>query len=330
MHSYCTLFDSFYLSRGIAMYESLKEHSSDFHLYLFAFDDLSDSILRSLGLENVTVISLTEFETPQLLQIKKGRSKAEYCWTCTPSVISHVIEKFGVADCTYIDADLYFFSDPVVLISEMENYNKNVLITEHRYSLIPQLYEEKRSGRFCVQFMTFKNERSSLEVLDRWRKQCINWCYARHEDGKFGDQKYLDEWPDKYENIHILKHQGGGVAPWNLLKYRFEYNNNSLIGIVKDTGLTFRVVFFHFQYVKFISDGSFDIGWYNIATYIKGLIYKPYINKLIRIETDLKNMNPGYNSGHTVYENKWGFRHSVKIVLKSIFGYNIMKSVKNG
>src|SRR5512133_3761339 len=83
--NFCTLFDSFYLSRGLAMYESLKKQSASFHLFIFAFDELSYNILIDLKLDDVTVISLSEFETPELIEVKKSRSVAEYCWTCTPS-----------------------------------------------------------------------------------------------------------------------------------------------------------------------------------------------------------------------------------------------------
>jgi hypothetical protein len=121
------------------MYESLKVHTSDFHLYIFAFDDLTYEILNNLGLDKVTLVSLIEFETDELKEVKKERSKAEYCWTCTPSVISYVLENFDVHDCTYIDSDLFFYSDPSVLISEMDLHNKNVLITEHRFSYLPRL-----------------------------------------------------------------------------------------------------------------------------------------------------------------------------------------------
>ena len=46
MMNFCTLFDSFYLSRGLALYESIKEHTEDFHLYIFAFDDITYEILN--------------------------------------------------------------------------------------------------------------------------------------------------------------------------------------------------------------------------------------------------------------------------------------------
>ena len=90
MYNYCTLFDSKYLSRGLAMYESLKKHSNNFHLYIFAFDDKSYEILNKLSLDKVSVISLKDFENEELLAVKPTRSKAEYCWTCTSSVIKFV------------------------------------------------------------------------------------------------------------------------------------------------------------------------------------------------------------------------------------------------
>ena len=324
MNNFCTLFDSFYLSRGLAMYESLNEHSSDFHLYIFAFDDLSEEILLSLDLENVTVISLAEFETEELKGVKKVRSKAEYCWTCTPSVISYVIENYHVSDCTYIDSDLFFYSDPSVLISELDEFNKDVLITEHRYSYLPRLYEEKRGGRFCVQFLTVRNNESGLQVLEKWRKQCINWCYARYEDGKFGDQKYLDEWPSIYQNVHILNHEGGGIAPWNLQQYLFCNDKNIMTGRIKKTGFKFDVVFFHFQYVKFLENGYCDIGWYLLPTSVKKLFYTPYLNKIANIENRIKKININYRTGFTEFKTD-NLKNFMKIWFKKVSRYNIVK-----
>lgn len=311
------------------MYESLKEHSYDFHLYIFAFDNIADKILRDLKLDNVTVISLTELETDELLDVKKSRSKAEYCWTCTPSVISYVFEKYDAADCTYIDADLLFYSNPSVLIEEMEENGKNVLITKHRYSFLPRLYEEKRSGRFCVQFMTFTNESDSLLILDVWRKQCINWCFARHEDGKFGDQKYLDEWPEKYNNVHILNHQGGGVAPWNLQKYIIYSGVNTIFGKLKLTGHKFDLVFYHFQYVKYLENDSYDTGWYLLSQGKKNLLYLPYISRLERIEKKIAAMDKFYRRFSVKLIDLYS-ANKIKRILKIFLNYNILKTPTDG
>jgi hypothetical protein len=305
------------------MYDSLKAQTSDFHLFIFAFDELTDEILRTLKLDLVTVISLREFETSELKEVKKSRTIAEYCWTCTPSTISYVLKKYDVPECTYIDADLYFYSDPAVLISEMKDENKSVLITEHRFSPLPKLYEEKRAGRFCVQFITFLKEEKSMQVLEHWRKQCIDWCFSRYEDGKFGDQKYLDDWPLTYENIHILQHQGGGIAPWNLTQYFFKKSESSITGKIIKNGSEFNVVFFHFQYVKFLKDGSFDIGWFYISPGIKSIFYEPYLRKIVDIEKKIHILNEVYKTGITRFKSD-SLKNALKTISKKVFGYNIM------
>jgi hypothetical protein len=199
------------------MYKSLRNHCDDFHLYIFAFDDKCFNLLSKQKLPNVSVIPLNEFEDPDLLMVKPTRTPTEYCWTCTPSTILYCIEKYHLKLCTYIDADLYFYSDPKVLIDEMGD--KSVLITKHRYT--PEYDQTNTSGKYCVQFISFKADQNGFEVLKWWRNACLNWCYNHYDDGKFGDQKYLDDWTTRFTGIHELKHLGGGVAPWNMQQYTF-------------------------------------------------------------------------------------------------------------
>ena len=50
--NFCTLFDSNYLLKGLSLYESLvKQCKSDFHLYVFLFDDKSYDIMKKLNLK---------------------------------------------------------------------------------------------------------------------------------------------------------------------------------------------------------------------------------------------------------------------------------------
>lgn len=245
MLNFCTLFNSNYAARGLAMYYSLKKHCKSFHLYVFAFDDELVEFLEYMKLENVTIITLEEFEDPELLIVKPTRTAGEYCWTCTSSTILYCLEHFSLNHCTYIDADLFFFSDPSVLVNEMGV--DDVLITEHRYS--PQYNSAISNGKYCVQFVTFKNNSNGLKILNWWRNACIEWCYARYEDGKFGDQKYLDDWTTRFSGVHELQHLGGGVAPWNMQQYTFVEQQGKVIGRETLTGKYFPVIFFHFHYL---------------------------------------------------------------------------------
>ena len=286
MYNYCTLFDSNYLTRGLAMYESLKKESDEFHLYIFAFDDRSNELLRKLNLEFVTVVSLQEFEDEELLALKSGRTSGEYCWTCTPSTIKYCIENYNLDACTYLDADLYFFSNPSILIEEMGE--KSVLITEHRYT--PEYDQSATSGIYCVQFMTFKNNTKGMKALNWWRESCNAWCYARFEDGKFGDQKYLDDWTTRFKGIHVLENLGGGVAPWNVQQYDLSSHN-------------FNLIFYHFHGYKLLEDKKVDCGGYKLDKNDIDKLYRPYTKHLDKITNDLRLVD-NINDYNGIVKNK--------------------------
>jgi hypothetical protein len=326
MYHYCTLFDSNYLSRGLALHRSLKKNCQDFHLYIFSFDEISRNILESLKLNHVTIISLSEFEDPDLLAIKNTRTKGEYCWTCTPSTIVYCIQKFGLKACTYIDADLFFFSDPNILIDEMGG--KSVLITEHRYT---KRYDKSaRSGIYCVQFITFKNDKNGMTALTWWRDRCLEWCYDRKEDGKFGDQKYLDDWTERFEGIHVLEHLGGGVAPWNVQQYAITKEHETIQ--VVTPALTTQLIFYHFHYIKFYKDDQVDLGNYKLRNSDIEIVYRPYLLEMTAIETMLIGQ---FQFGRKI--QKYFYKNMIMTLihrygrkLLGIFNVYYLSDIKNG
>jgi hypothetical protein len=319
MLNFCTLFDKNYLSRGIALYNSLDKNCSDFHLYIFAFDEKAYNILNTLKLEKATIISLKEFEDEELLRVKPGRNVAEYCWTSTSSTILYVLENYNVESCTYLDADLFFYSSPEILINEMGN--KSILITEHRYS--PQYNKEVKSGKYCVQFVTFKNDENGLKALRWWRDRCIEWCYARYEDGKFGDQLYLDDWTERFEGVHVLQHPGGGIAAWNVQQYEFFYRDDKLWGKEKKNGNDFIVVFYHFHYLRFLKDGRIELGRRTLTENVLEVFYKPYIQYIDRIKKDLAKIDSSFDS-HGASEAKINWRSPLIYLYRKVKGvYNI-------
>jgi len=311
-NNYCTLFDSNYLTRGLAMYESLNKYSCDFHLYIFAFDDKSFNLLTELYLSNVTIISLLEFEDDDLLKIKQGRSAGEYCWTCTPSIIKYSIETYDLTNCTYLDADLYFFSNPVVLIEEMGD--KSVLITPHRYT---QEYDQSAtSGIYCVQFMTFKNDENGMKILNWWRNSCNDWCYARFEDGKFGDQKYLDDWTSRFTGVHVLENLGGGVAPWNIQQYNLSKQE-------------FKLVFYHFHNFKFLENDMLEFGDYKLSKYNINKLYKPYIQHLDGITKKLKRIDSKNDYNGVLKKQPFYWKTKLQSLRRLFTGtYNVFKKIE--
>jgi hypothetical protein len=279
--NYCTLFNSNYIARGIAMYESLCRVCDDFHLYVFAFDDATLQYFTQQALPHLTVISLQEFEDEELLRIKPTRTAGEYCWTCTSSTILYCLEKYQLDHCTYIDADMIFYSNPRVLHEEAKD--ASVLITEHRYT---SAYDQSAtSGIYCVQYVLFENDERGLKALRWWRNACIEWCYNRHEDGKFGDQKYLDDWTTRFEGVHVLQHEGGGVAPWNLQQYQLSENNETYAIQGRSATSNVPLVFFHFHGLRFYTPDlvEYSGAGYSIPEIWKNKLFAPYAKQLFAI-----------------------------------------------
>jgi len=324
---YTTLFDSYYLSRALAMHESLLKNSPDFHLYIFAFDDKSEQILNELNLAKVTVIPLREFEDERLLGIKATRTKGEYCWTCTSSTIYYCINRFNLDHCTYLDADLYFFSNPNVLVDELNG--DSILITEHRYT---EKYDQSAtSGKYCVQFMTFRNTPEGMEALTWWRDRCIEWCFDRFEDGKFGDQKYLDDWTTRFKGVHVLEHRGGGVAPWNVQQFDIEETPVCYRVKEKSTGRAFDLVFYHFHGVRFLKNNDADLGAYNLSAGVKKL-YAEYFKAIIKVNQKLLSFR--FSPIIQGYQTKKAMPHMLHKVARMVLGvyhiHNMNNLIANG
>lgn len=309
--NFCTLFDSFYLVKALALYHSLIKQEKNFNLYVYCLDNQTYEILLKMQLKNIVLVPRKQFETDELLKIKTERSKAEYCWTCTPVILENALKTFSLNEITYLDADLYFFQSPLILLEEFRKNDHSVLLTEHRYAKEYDL--SAKTGKYCVQFMTFKSDPKGLLALSWWKERCIEWCYARYEDGKFGDQKYLDDWLTRFEKIHVLQNIGGGVAPWNVKQYLVsegpKVNKISL-------------VFYHFHNLKWFNNNTIDLCYadYELSETAIKYIYLPYIESLTNSLKLVRKFIPGFDAG--IVKNEISFsrlKRNLKRRLKKTF-----------
>ena len=287
--TFCTLFDSYYLDKGIALYRSLEKQTKDFTIYIFCFDDKAYTILQSMRFSNAVILHHSLIENETLLKLKEERSKAEYNWTCTPIIIEYVLNNFNVENCIYIDADLYFFSDPKVLFDEIKERKANIVITEHRFANDHKGKKWlRRSGKYCVEFNYFDKSENAMKALQWWKEQCLEWCYAIYEKERMGDQKYLEKFPEKFQGVHELQHLGGGVAPWNLYQYKLKRTGNNQIILSDSSNKVFTVVFFHFQNIRYIREDLVNINSCTDDKELKEAIYLPYLKEIEMIRKSLR------------------------------------------
>jgi len=133
-----------------------------------------------------------------------------------------------------------------------------------------------------------------VACLSRWREQCIEWCYYRLEEGRMGDQKYLDEWPARYSACHILMHPGAGIAPWNYAQYRFGIDESGTI-TVEDVPL----IFYHFHQFQLLENGKFDrlSTFYTSECPEPNTVYEVYEAELQKCLIDVRTVVPEFKAG---------------------------------
>jgi SAM-dependent methyltransferase len=307
-YEFCTLFDANYLPRALVLHGSLLEHCRDARLHAYCMDDTAARVLEELDLPGIRVVRLAELEArdPALASAKPSRSPIEYCWTATPAVCLDAFESEPELDAiTYLDADLMFFSDPAVLFAEIGD--ASTTIVPHRYTR-EYAGGEATNGVYNVGWLTFRRDPPGLEALRWWHERCIEWCYARFEDGKMGDQKYLDDWPERFEGVHVLEHPGGGLAPWNVARYELAERDGHVTVDRRD------LVFFHHHSLRLyeptaaaraaaaaglvLGDGASP--WavaYRVTARQRRLIWEPYVRRLAGEVERVRSAAPGLRAG---------------------------------
>jgi hypothetical protein len=287
------------------MIRSLQSMQRNAHMYVLALDDECAKMLHYLRLPNVSVIKLKDIETPILLQKKSERTVAEYCWTLTPVLLNYILKNYAIDAITYVDADLMFYNNPSNIIKSMGD--NVILLTPHRYT--PQFDNSERSGIYCVQFMCFKRHPKALKALSWWQDACIDWCFNRVEDGKFGDQKYLDTWPVKFKGVFICNDPGVGIAPWNIQQYILKKEANK--SVLFYHGRRIQPIFYHYHGVRFYGDKHIELCQYPLKECMQKYFYVPYIQALLELENELKDLGSILNL-HGKSHVSWNLSDKIK------------------
>jgi hypothetical protein len=249
-------------------------------------DHETEQLLNGMNLIGVTLVPVKAIEDALILSIKQHRQINEYCWTLKPVFLLYLLNSFKneIQRVTYIDADGCFFADPNVIFDTQENCS--VLLSKHNYSSHLK-YVEKDAGKYNSGFISILNDDNGMNMLKWWRDQCFNWCFDRAENGKFGDQKYLETMPLLFNKVCDITTPGVNIGPWNdlysmprVLDGKVYLNNDSLI-------------FYHFAGLRIISE--------NELVYILGFnkslkehVYDPYMSVLKKVFDDIRKIDSDF------------------------------------
>ena len=243
------------LFKLIPMYVSLENCYSDFKLFILCMNDSVHKILNKIGFKNIILVQLKDVEENNydLMIAKSNRSFHEYCWTLKSIFLNYVINKYDNAKYyAHVDADLFFFSDLDYIFNE--NPYASIFLTDHRNSEDFKSYYEL-SGLYNTGFVGFKNNNEAKIAIKLWEERCLKKCTIEYDtvNKTFGDQRYVEDWPGIFKNVHIVNSIGANAALWNIKNYKVSKKNN--IVFLDETPL----LFYHFSGVMILGAGEFEL-----------------------------------------------------------------------
>lgn len=332
---FCCSFPSRDIKKFIALYLSLRRHMSEsFSVRVLCEDDIVEEMLTKLDLADVLPMPLNGLEAvyPELITVKKIRDPFEYNCTLRPCFINHVLNHCnGCKWVTYLDSDLYFYSDPVRLYTEYTE--TSVILTAHRLSNLAKAMgiDERIVGKYNAGWLAFKNDSKAREVLSWWHNRCIEWCHRFPSEGRFGEQKYLDEFERISDSVSILSNMGANFAPWNM--------NGATIGKDIQNRVTVAghpLVFFHFHGLSFsnVIDSSplaplkierYTSNIYVVTGKIKKWIYLPYLMALSSAVAVLKQK--GLYRSSLVETKGLSFRKETRLRLIRVYLQTLARTI---
>lgn len=279
-HAYCTYFDSGYLSRGLALIQSLREHGDEAEVWVLALDAAAADYLHEAALPGVQVLSIGELEAarPDLLAVKADRSRMEYYFTMTPLLVQEVMRRSPDGTTViYLDSDLFFFDKPTLAIDALGE--GSVGIIAHRYQ--PRLQKRlAKYGTYNVGWVGFRDDERGRACLAWWGDRTVEWCRDTPSgDGRYADQGYLNRFPELFGGVVALTPLGLNLAPWNTAGHRITEDGT---GVQVDGD---PVVFFHFNGLKRTAR------WWITSQLVYGApmgrvlrerVYTPYVRELER------------------------------------------------
>lgn len=287
---YCTIFDSNYLPRALALYASFVEFNRSGLFAFVCIDAAAADILEPLAIPRSIILRPSDYVTPALKQVAPTRSRGEYCWTCKPIVLLHLMDRFPEASwVVYLDTDMMLFDDPdSALPSEAAHYQ----LTPHRFhSSFSEFAAD--AGIYNAGYMAARNTMQGREVIVWWEQRCLESCSVVVTAETYADQKYLNRIPSLFPWGESSTHIGLNAAPWNIASYEVTEKNGKVY--INDTAL----VLYHFQALHVFRDGTATLyaGSWRLPKPLRELVYVPYLLRLTDAYVLLSSSDASFSLG---------------------------------
>jgi len=272
MYNICIIGDYGYWTRVVLLCQSICLYNPQAHIYFLAMDEKVFEIANSIGSNNLTVIPLSDVETPELTEARGNRNWIEWVWLFQPAFPLHLLENYNIDHIFWMDGDIWVYDSLKQMYDEIGS--ADVAVSPHRFP--PHRDSAGSVSIFNGGATYFRKTKRGVACCKQWLADCIEWDFwwTQPKPGpkrgqKGGTQGYLDFWPSDW-NAKIVTHLGCNLAPWNQdhPDYRYEKQGNKIL--ISGQPL----IFYHFQ--DFKPEKGLLAGP-EIIPFVRKHIYGPYI-----------------------------------------------------
>lgn len=270
----CTVTDIGYLFKVLAQYRSLENTGSDFHIFICCTDHASYRVLTALRLQRCTPLALSQLNDGELFTLQRERKANEFSWTLKSYLMMFLIRDCGAPHVLYCDGDVGFWSDLSVLYADWGD-SAIYLCTQRDVDWV-----ERKYGKYQAGILGIRNTDAGIRMLHWWKQKCREWCFAYEDNGRLGDQKYLDDVPPLFGDVKISWNKGINAAPWNTV-YNNGYAVTAANGRVTIDGDP--LVAYHYACIDIYDERRFDLwslGSISIQPVVRRSVYVPYLKLL--------------------------------------------------
>jgi len=288
---FCVNFDCNYIFQAKEMLESLTAYAHDPMIFLLALDEEVVSWAKNLSSSRIKILTLDEILEvyPSLRHTRSSRSHAEFIFSLKTFLVDFCLKKNKeISSVSYIDVDVRFYSSVIPIYQELKGYD--VGLSPHGFT--DKQTKLLRYGQFNAGWVYFRNSENSLEILRYWQGKVIESCEDVPRNGRFAEQKYLDDFPILFKKVRVVENPGVNAGPWSLAHKSIAINN---VGKLTVNGHP--LIFFHFHGLRFRGNRVFC----NLSTYgykldniSRNYIFLPYAQSLV---SDGKNSPRSQSKG---------------------------------
>jgi len=308
-HYYYTVASKEYTYKILLLYNSMMKYDKYFKFYIVCLHKEGKEMLEKFGLENAVLIEIGQLEAydGELAEVKEKRSIKQYAWAAKPIAALYILDNYKDVDhIIWLDGDTVFMSSPDPIYEEWGDHP--VVLTEEKftgkYAQVADTY-----GFYNTGFMGYRRSETAVKCLKYFREKLLEWNYDEKEQYRWNDQLYVSDWPQRFENIGIIKNPGVNMTPFIFNRLLDE---DKCVLSVRD-GCQWmgnvKITLFHFYGFTYFNRHEFELCYYtDIHDQLeKNEIYLPYIKDCIKIMDRISKIDKSYYSEKPLTE--YGIRN---------------------